>query len=85
VTQRCVFAFDKEKRRFRLDSVHPGESVDTIRANTGFDFDVAASVGETPPPTADDLAVLRGSVAGDIAETYPRFARALFGARAAAE
>lgn len=85
VTQRCVFGFDKAKRRFRLDSVHPGESVDSIRANTGFDFDVAGDVPVTAGPTPDDLALLRGSVAPDIAETYPRFARTLFGAKAAAE
>lgn len=85
VTQRCVFGFDKAKRRFRLDSVHPGESVDSIRANTGFEFDVASDVPVTPPPSPEDLALLRGSVAPDIAETYPRFARTLFGAKAAAE
>ncbi len=85
VTGRCVFAFDKAKRRFRLESVHPGESVDSVRANTGFEFDVAANVGETQPLAPDDLALLRGRIAGEIAETYPRFARALFGGQAAAE
>jgi glutaconate CoA-transferase subunit B len=85
VTQRCVFGFDKARRRFHLDSVHPGESIDSIRANTGFDFDVAGDAPVTPGPTPDDLALLRGNVAPDIAETYPRFARTLFGAPAAAE
>jgi glutaconate CoA-transferase, subunit B len=85
VTGRCVFAFDKAKRRFRLESVHPGESVDTVRQNTGFDFDVAADVAATPELPQADQSLLRGRVAGEIAETYPRFARALFGARQAAE
>jgi glutaconate CoA-transferase subunit B len=85
VTGRCAFAFDKAKRRFRLESVHPGESVDSVRANTGFEFDVAPDVGETKPLGADDLAALRGRVAAEIAETYPRFARSLFGTRDAAE
>lgn len=85
VTGRCVFAFDKARRRFRLESVHPGESVDSVRANTGFGFDVAPDVGETQPLGSGDLALLRGRVAGEIAETYPRFARALFGTQAAAE
>jgi glutaconate CoA-transferase subunit B len=85
VTQRGVLGFDKGKRRFHLDSVHPGESVESIRANTGFDFDVAGDVPVTSAPTPDDLDLLRGSVAPDIAETYPRFARTLFGAPAAAE
>lgn len=85
VTGRCVFAFDKAKRRFRLASVHSGESVDSVRQNTGFDFDVTPGVGETAPLSESDLALLRGRVAAEIAETYPRFARALFGAQQAAE
>ena len=84
VTGRCVFAFDKVQQRFRLASVHPGESIESVREHTGFDFDVAPDVGATPPLAAADLDLLRGRVAGEIAETYPRFARALFGAEASA-
>lgn len=86
VTGRCVFAFDKGRRRFRLESVHPGESVDSVRAGTGFDFDIAETVAESPPLRPEERDLLRVRVAGEIAETYPRFARALFGdARSAAE
>jgi glutaconate CoA-transferase subunit B len=85
VTGRCVFAFDKAQRRFRLESVHPGESVNSVRQNTGFDFDIAPNVAETAPLADSDLALLRGRVAREIAETYPRFARSLFGSRDAAE
>jgi glutaconate CoA-transferase subunit B len=56
-----------------------------VRQNTGFEFDVAPSVAETPAFSESDIALLRGRVAGEIAETYPRFARALFGTREAAE
>ena len=78
VTGRCVFAFDRTLRRFRLESVHPGESVESERANTGFDFDVVDQVVETPALPPEDIALLRGRVADEIAETYPRFARNLF-------
>jgi glutaconate CoA-transferase subunit B len=83
VTGSCVFAFDRARRRFCLESVHPGETVDSIRANTGFDFDAPTQVPETSDPSAADRDVLRGRVANEIAETYPRFAAALFGRRAA--
>src|SRR5512147_1178966 len=33
-----LFSFDRARRRFRLDSVHPGHSVEEIRDNTGFEF-----------------------------------------------
>src|SRR5262249_37545895 len=32
VTSLCVFDFDRERRRFRLASVHPGHTVDEVRA-----------------------------------------------------
>ncbi len=83
VTGRCVFEFDRERQRFRLASLHPGETAETIRANTGFDYDMPMELRETPPPNAAELELLRGRVAGEIAETYPRFAAALFGRRAA--
>lgn len=82
VTGRCVFDFDKRHRRFRLVSVHPGETEDSVRANTGFDYDAAAAP-ETRAPEPAELQLLRGRVAQEIAETYPRFAAALFGRAAA--
>ena len=38
VTGRAVFDFDRTAARFRLVSVHPGETIETIRAATGFAF-----------------------------------------------
>src|SRR5690242_8402905 len=38
VTNRCLFSFDRARRRFSLASVHPGHTVDEVIANTGFDF-----------------------------------------------
>jgi glutaconate CoA-transferase subunit B len=74
VTGRCVFAFDRDRERFRLQSVHPGHDVDEVVANTGFDFDLPAAVPETPAPSPATLALIRGPVGAAIAETYPRFA-----------
>jgi glutaconate CoA-transferase, subunit B len=74
VTGRCVFRFDRERGRFRLHSVHPGHTLDEALANTGFAFDLADSVSETPVPSLETLALIRGPVGAAIAETYPRFA-----------
>lgn len=72
-----LFSFDRARRRFRLESVHPGHSVEEIRDNTGFDFDCPAGVPFTQPPDAATLEAIRGPVRARIAETYPRFATAL--------
>jgi glutaconate CoA-transferase subunit B len=42
-----------------LVRVHPGGRVDDVRAATGWDLRVAGDVGETAPPTAQELEVLR--------------------------
>jgi glutaconate CoA-transferase subunit B len=72
-----LFAFDRSRRRFALESVHPGHTVDEIVANTGFEFDRPATVATTPEPDPRVLALIRGKVREEIAETYPKFAAGL--------
>ena len=74
LTGKALFRWQKEQRRFLLESVHPGHSVAEVRESTGFAFD-AEKVGETPGPTTDELALLRSTVAREIAADYPEFAR----------
>ena len=74
LTGKALFAWQKDKRRFRLESVHPGHTADEVRESTGFDFD-GGGAGETPGPTAEELALLRGPVAAQITPDYPDFAR----------
>lgn len=74
LTGLALFAFDRVRRRFRLQSVHPGHSVEEVLDNTGFEFDRADPVPLTPVPCAEVLRRIRTAVRTDIAETYPRFA-----------
>ena len=83
VTNRCVFGFDKARRRFRLDSVHPGHTVEEVIAHTGFEFDRPAEVPQTEPPSDETLRLMREVVAPELAEVYPQFASAVFGKAAA--
>jgi glutaconate CoA-transferase subunit B len=82
LTGKALFLWQKDKRRFLLESVHPGSNAGDVRANTGFDYDAPAAVPATPPPSAAELALLRGPVAKVIAENYPEFARRVWGALA---
>lgn len=77
ITSLCLFDFDKARRRFALRSVHPGHTVEEVRDNTGFDFDVPATVPVTPQPDGAALALIRGRIREEIAETYPKFAAQL--------
>src|SRR5512139_880600 len=67
ITNRCLFAFDKEKHRFRLQSLHPGHTVEEILEHTGFDFDMPDHVPETPAPDAETLRIMRETVAPELA------------------
>jgi glutaconate CoA-transferase subunit B len=79
ITNRCLFAFDRAQRRFRLTSVHPGHSVEEVVENTGFAFDCPADVPTTPAPSAETLRLMRNVVAPMVAEVYPQFAQNVFG------
>jgi glutaconate CoA-transferase, subunit B len=72
LTGKALFGWNG---RFVLQSFHPGESVESVRAATGFEFDVAPSVAATAAPGAEELSLLRTKVAARIAADYPEFAR----------
>jgi glutaconate CoA-transferase subunit B len=83
LTGLALFDFDKARKRFRLRSAHHGVSSTDVRANTGFDYDEPADIPTTAEPDADTLALLRGRVTRELAETYPQFAGSLAAERAA--
>lgn len=84
VTGRCVFRFHPDRARFSLESVHPGETVESVRDATGFSFDVTGDVPFTPDPTPEELALLRGPTCDEMLETYPEFCARVFGRKQAA-
>jgi glutaconate CoA-transferase subunit B len=58
VTDLGVWHFD-ETGEMRLDAVHPGIGIDEIRATVAWEPRLAPAVGETPPPTAEELRLIR--------------------------
>jgi len=73
VTPRCLFTFDRARRRFCVASVHPGHSIDEVIEQTGFGFEQPRQVPSTPAPSVDTLRLLRSTVAPQLVETYPQF------------
>ncbi len=51
--------FDWVDGRMRLISYHPGADVARIQAKTGFELQIAPDVEATPPPTSEELRLLR--------------------------
>jgi glutaconate CoA-transferase subunit B len=46
----------------RLDSLHPGATLDEVRATMGWEVRVAATLATTPAPTAEELRLIRAEL-----------------------
>lgn len=62
ITSLAVLGFDDATKRMRVDSVHEGVTFAEVQAQTGFELLVADPLGVTPPPSDDQLQVLREQV-----------------------
>jgi glutaconate CoA-transferase subunit B len=58
VTDLGVYRFD-ETGEMRLDALHPGVTLEAVRETIGWDINVAPDLASTPPPTADELRLIR--------------------------
>jgi len=62
ITPLAVLDFEETSKRLRLHSVHPGVTVDEVRARTGFELLVPDRVAVTGSPDDDELDILRRRV-----------------------
>lgn len=81
LTAKALFSWQPDTRRFRLETVHPGNSAQDVRGNTDFDYDVAPECAQTAPPSAQELEMLGTKVRVEIARNYPEFAARVWGGR----
>lgn len=59
VTTLGILGFEPVSRCMRLEALHPGVTVEAVRAQTAFDLAVADRVETTTPPSDDELQILR--------------------------
>ena len=59
ITDMCVMEPDPETKEMTVATIHPGVTREALQAATGWPLKYAAIVGQTPPPTAEELSVLR--------------------------
>jgi len=62
VTSLALMGFDDETKRLKLLAVHPGITVEQVVENTGFELLFADEIGHTPPPTDEELRLLREEI-----------------------
>ncbi len=61
VTDLGIWHFD-EDGEMRLDSLHPGATLENVRATIGWDPKVSPALGVTPAPTAEELCLIRAEL-----------------------
>jgi glutaconate CoA-transferase, subunit B len=62
VTPLAVMVKEHDERPFRLQSVHPGVSVQEVIESTGFELEVPEELPSTAIPTDEQLALLRDRI-----------------------
>jgi glutaconate CoA-transferase, subunit B len=62
ITDLAVLGYHEHTRRMEVLSLHPGVTLEQVRAATGFELGVNANLTATAPPTAQELHILRDEV-----------------------
>ena len=59
VTDLGTYGFDDATGEMTLITLHPGMTLDDVRANMGWEPKVSPDLGETPAPTPEELRLIR--------------------------
>ncbi|MFQ5684000.1 MAG: CoA-transferase subunit beta, partial [Candidatus Binatia bacterium] len=59
VTHLAILGFDEKKGEMCLEGLQPGATVEEVKDNTGFDLMVKDDLYKAPPPTEEELKILR--------------------------
>ena len=62
ITDLAILGYDQQTRRMQVQSLHPGITLDQVRAATGFELGVAEPLGLTLAPSEHELDLLRREV-----------------------
>ncbi len=65
ITQLAVLGYCPETCRMRIESLHPGISLQEVQDNSGFELLVSPELGRTPAPSEHELRLLRNEVDPD--------------------
>ena len=65
VTNLAILGYHPDSKRMQLLATQPGVSVDEVKENTGFQLLIASHIDSNPPPTSEELRILREEVDKD--------------------
>jgi glutaconate CoA-transferase subunit B len=62
ITDLAVLGYDEQTKRMQVLSLHPGVTLEQVRAATGFELGVRDPLAVTEPPTPAELLLLREDI-----------------------
>ncbi len=62
ITDLAVMGYHESTKRMQVLSLHPGITLESVRAATGFELGMSETVATTAPPTEHELTLLREEV-----------------------
>jgi len=62
ITDKAIFGFDPESKRMKVESIHPGATLEDILANLSFRPIVPDHLPTTEPPTAEQVRLIREEI-----------------------
>ncbi|GBF32843.1 glutaconate CoA-transferase [Desulfocucumis palustris] len=62
ITTRAILGFDQATRRMKLLATMPGETVESVRDNTGFELLIDENVYQYEPPTNEEIRLVRDEI-----------------------
>jgi glutaconate CoA-transferase subunit B len=62
ITDRAILNFDNPQREMQLSELYPGTTAKDVQAEVGWRLRLAATIGETAAPTAEELRLIRDEV-----------------------
>jgi glutaconate CoA-transferase subunit B len=65
VTNLAVLGYHPQTKRMMLLATQPGITTAQVIENTGFELEIPEQVESNPPPTAEELRILREEVDRD--------------------
>lgn len=62
ISNLAIMNFETENKQMKLESVHPGISIEEVIENTGFELVIPDKVPETEPPIETELKLIREKI-----------------------
>ena len=78
LTNRALFKFNKNNKKFLLSRLNHNETIETITNLTEFNFDVDKNISEMIDPDTERIHILRKNIAPMVSEFYPEFAKRIW-------